>query len=319
MACKGPRTLARRKVRHYLRVRNMPKILHLYMDDSGTRHPDRNVNLSSGKPDWFGLGGVLVREEDEETCRKVHETFCARWSLSRPLHSDEIRNYKGDFGQFRVDRERRDRFFEDLETTLLALPVIGIACVIDRPGYHRRYHARYGKAKWSLCRSAFEICVERAAKFARSEDRKLNVHVERSDRKTDRAIQEYFRRLKGQGHSFDGQNAAKYSPLEQVQFDDVLYDFRLKDKSSQLMQFADLYLYPMCKGGYPRCYIPYERLKDGRKLIDAHVHEASVCGIKYYCFDGFYPKAALEEGPPHGLAPEVAPSEEASSDQKPQG
>ncbi|HEY8377400.1 MAG TPA: hypothetical protein VIK91_12980 [Nannocystis sp.] len=87
------------------------------------------------------------------------------------------------------------------------------------------------------------------------------------------------------GISFDSTNAAKYAPLEQSQLDDVLYDFRLKNKSSRLMQFADLYLYPMCRGGYPRPYTPYHTLRTNGQLIDTHVGDASVEGIKYYCFE----------------------------------
>lgn len=264
----------------------MVQILRLYMDDSGTRHPDRNVNLDSPKPDWFALGGILVRDEDEDACRSSHAQFISRWGLGGPLHSEEIRNFKGCYGQFRKDKPKQDKFFADLQDFLLKLPVTGIACVIDRPGYHRRYDEIYGKEKWLLCRTAFQICVERAAKFAIKEGRKLDVYVERSDKKTDKKVGNYFQELRQGGHSFDAKNAAKYAPLGQTDFASCLYDFRLKDKKSELMQVADLYLYPMVKGGYPKTYTPFEVLRGGGKLIDAHVEDHHSCGIKYSCFEG---------------------------------
>ena len=45
----------------------MSEIINFYIDDSGTRHPDKK---SGRRPahgyDYFSLGGVLVNEKDEE-------------------------------------------------------------------------------------------------------------------------------------------------------------------------------------------------------------------------------------------------------------
>lgn len=112
------------------------------------------------------------------------------------------------------------------------------------------------------------------------------MYVERSDRKTDGRVQGYFDELRAGGHSFDANNAAKYSPLEQQEFASALYEFRLKGKQSALMQVADLYLFPICKGGYPGRYHPHDVLRAGRKLIDGHVDATEICGIKYSCFEG---------------------------------
>lgn len=178
----------------------MVQVLNFYVDDSGTRHPDHQLDLKSGRDDWFALGGVLVRGEDELPCRELHRKLCERWGIVSPLHSEEIRHFKKNFRWLRDEPEKRGGFFRELETMLLELPVIGHACVIDRPGYHLRYHARYGPQKWSLCRTSFAIAVERASKYARAEGRKLNVFVEKSDRKTDARILTYFEELKGKGH-----------------------------------------------------------------------------------------------------------------------
>ena len=67
--------------------------LHFYMDDSGTRNPDKKQGTTAThRRDWFALGGILVLEEDEEEARTLHSGFCNRWNLLHPLHSAEIRN-----------------------------------------------------------------------------------------------------------------------------------------------------------------------------------------------------------------------------------
>jgi hypothetical protein len=47
----------------------MVRVMHLYMDDSGTRHPDRKPKyMPEHGRDWFSLGGVLIKQEDEQGC-----------------------------------------------------------------------------------------------------------------------------------------------------------------------------------------------------------------------------------------------------------
>ncbi len=76
----------------------MPRILNFYMDDSGTRSPNRKpLAYRSGVRDFFALGGVMVNEEDEASARSLYDQFCAKWSISYPLHSVEIRNRKQAF------------------------------------------------------------------------------------------------------------------------------------------------------------------------------------------------------------------------------
>ena len=76
----------------------MVKVMSLYMDDSGTRQPDRDPGRRPEHGyDWFGLGGVLIKEEEEEETRELHRQFCERWDISTPLHSAEIRSRAGGF------------------------------------------------------------------------------------------------------------------------------------------------------------------------------------------------------------------------------
>jgi hypothetical protein len=220
-------------------------------------------------------------------CHDLYEQFRERWPEigDSPLHSDEIRSKKNRFRWLKDDDERCQGFLEDLEGVLVTMPILGIACVIDRPGYHRRYDEQYGTQKWSLCRTAFNICVERAAKYAGAHECRLNVFVERSDKKTDRAVAGYFQELKVAGQPFDHANSSRYAPMSSSDFSDVLYDFKLKTKQSRMLQIADLYLYPMCRGGYDETYRPYASLRSSRRLIDAHVDDRIGRGIKYYCFE----------------------------------
>jgi hypothetical protein len=45
-------------------------------------------------------------------------------------------------------------------------PALGLACVIDRPDYNHRYKEKYADERWSLCKTAFTIAVERASDIA---------------------------------------------------------------------------------------------------------------------------------------------------------
>jgi hypothetical protein len=69
----------------------MPKVMCLYLDDSGTRNPDQRVPNGFLYGDWFTLGGFLVKEEHEGSLREAHATFCEKWKITYPLHSYDIR------------------------------------------------------------------------------------------------------------------------------------------------------------------------------------------------------------------------------------
>jgi hypothetical protein len=55
----------------------MSNILNFYMDDSGTRTPDRKPLPYDPKVrDFFALGGILINEEAEGLARKLYSDFC---------------------------------------------------------------------------------------------------------------------------------------------------------------------------------------------------------------------------------------------------
>ena len=113
----------------------MPKVLNFYMDDSGTRHPDRPGTSGSATRDWFALGGVLIKESDEAETRHRFNQFASKWQISYPFHSADIRHHADKFRWLQTATdEERERFMNELTDFLLHVPAIGLACVIDRPG-----------------------------------------------------------------------------------------------------------------------------------------------------------------------------------------
>lgn len=266
----------------------MSAVMNFYMDDSGSRNPDHKLKQVPHGRDWFSLGGVLIKEVDEPLARKQIADFCNSWNIAVPLHSVDIRHKARSFSWLaKLEKEELDRFYSELETLLVGLPVIGIACVIDRPGYNHRYLEKYGKQRWMLCKTAFAVAVERAAKYAKREGYRLRVLPERCSRADDAKLKKYYDSLREDGQPFSKNSSSKYQPLSPNDFKVTLYDFKTKYKSSLLTQVADLYLWPMCMGGYHPENRPYQTLKLSRKLIDSYydAEDIEACGIKYSCFE----------------------------------
>jgi hypothetical protein len=180
----------------------MVKVVNFYMDDSGTRHPDHNPGKRAAHGyDWFALGGVLVKNDDEAQARDLYAEFCEDWGIDYPIHSVEVRGTTGGFSWLKdLPKSEKDEFYEELYQLLRVMPVFGLACVIDRPGYNDRYRAKYGRQRWALCKTAFTIAVERAAKYARGQNARLRVVPERCNRKEDAVLKEYYENLKTEGY-----------------------------------------------------------------------------------------------------------------------
>ena len=178
--------------------------------------------------DWFALGGVIFREADEQEIRDLHEKFCSNWDIDFPLHSSEIRAKANKFSFIgRLSKEDELRFYEELYQMMRSMPVLGTACVIDRPCYNDRYLEKYDPSKrWQLCKSAFSIVVERSAKFAIHHNAKLRIYIERGDKITDRTIKSYYDEIRSDGMPFAQATSSKYDPITADIFKDTLYEFR---------------------------------------------------------------------------------------------
>jgi hypothetical protein len=229
-----------------------------------------------------------MNEEDEGIIRTAHDGFCNKWGIKYPLRSYDIRLMARRFSWLsQLPSKEYNEFMRDLGAMLIKIPVIGLAAVIDRPGYNKRYRDKYGRQTWKLCQTAFSVICERAAKRARASGCKLRVYVEEGDKTADDYIRSYYSDLRTKGMPFASYNMAKYAPLSAGELADTLYDLDFKAKSSPLDQIADLYLYPMARGGYDSTYAPYVSLSENKKLIDnlLTAEEIPHLGIKYSCFE----------------------------------
>ncbi|MGY3605129.1 MULTISPECIES: DUF3800 domain-containing protein [unclassified Bradyrhizobium] len=263
------------------------KIVRLYFDDSGSRLPDDDEEDRNDGINGFALGGVLIDDQDVLETNKRHEAFVKKWQLPGPLHSTKLRGLRDQF-RFLRNNPERDKFFTELEELLLGVPVLGIACVIHRPGYNARYKEAHGPNRWKMCKTAATILAERAAKYADSRGAKLMILFEQSGKREDRDIVDYVRSLKQNGMPFDQSNSAPYSSLRAEDFTRIILGepHRITKKYG-LAQIADLFLYPMIKGGYDDSYPPYAKLVGRNMVIDCHLKadEIPLRGVKYSCFD----------------------------------
>lgn len=262
---------------------------HLYIDDSGTRLPDKEPSLERRDGlDHFALGGVLVASEDVDGIEQAHADLCKKFDIDYPLHSSSIRSTKENFAWMENKPEKADQFVSDCVKFLCSSPIIGHACVVHRPGYNERYERLYGKQRWDLCKSAYTIVVERAVKFARQHERKLVVYVEETGKKEDKAIREYHAYMREEGMFFNPKTSGDYAPLTQAEFTEAtLKNPKFTTKKNVLTQVADLVLYPLVKGGYDQDYRTYQDFLKSKLIIDQHLPEeiSSEAGVKYYCFD----------------------------------
>ena len=239
--------------------------------------------------DCFGLGGVIIREEDTGTVYAKHSEFCTKWEVDCPLHSTDIRGKIGGFDWLNDDSDKATTFLRELEEWLLSLPIVCIACAIHRPGYVERYKDLCRDRLWLMCKTAYSVLIERAAKFAERESRKLEVYFEQSGKREDRRILSYAKELKANGMPFEEATSDSYNPFKAEDFRRVALGAPQRcEKTVPMIQLADLVLFPIAKGRYHPRYRPYAKLVNSGKLIDSCLNdrERHQIGIKYSCFEG---------------------------------
>lgn len=267
----------------------MKKRYYLYIDDSGTRFPNRaSARDREDGMDCFALGGILIEDHDRAALQAAHSVLCERWNLDYPLHSTAIRGKRNNFAWLGENVVNERAFLTDLEAFLLGLPVIGFAAVVDRPGYNRRYEQRYGDQRWWMCKTAFTVLVERVCKYVDSQDGTLTIRFEETGKKEDRALIGYAKDMKRSGAPFDAGSSRKYAALGPADYKRLIEgEPRRLTKDSAAIQVADLYLYPMVKAGYDQSYRPWQNMVAARRVIDALLSEKDLAthGIKYSCFD----------------------------------
>lgn len=265
----------------------MSERYHLYIDDSGTRYPDKQQLGREDGMDHFALGGILVKDSEKEEILAKYKDFCSLWDINYPLHSTKIRGMRDSFAWLEQSTKQKEKFLESLTVFLTSLPVIGFAAVICRPGYKRRYEGKH-KEPWWMCKTAFTILVERSVKYLLTKDAQLTIKYEEVGTKENEAIERYLKELKNNGSPFNPDTSAKYGALTSEDYKKVvLGDPRRGTKSNAFLQIADLYLYPMVKRRYDENYRAWVELYKNGKVIDCFLskEDLDTLGIKYSCFD----------------------------------
>jgi uncharacterized protein DUF3800 len=266
-----------------------PTKYHLYIDDTGSRDPDKADEgmTRKDKMDCFALGGILVLESAIDELIQSHLRFCEAHDIDYPLHSHAIRGGRKKFAWLKTP-EKAGLFLPALEEHLLSLPVVVTACVVHRPGYLARYKEEYRERLWLMCKTAFTILIERTAKFVDEQGGAMEVYFEQCGLREDRALVDYMRDLKTNGMAFDQQASKDYAPLGPNDFKRLCLGKPVrKTKATPMIQMADLVLFPIAKSGYVPDYRPYVKLREAGKLIDTHISAEAIPfrGIKYSCFD----------------------------------
>lgn len=270
------------------------KRFYFYADDSGSRFPDWKAVPRRDGIDCFALGGILIADSDRAAMQAAHAAFCRRWNITYPLHSTAIRGRRNNFAWLGANAVVEQDFLADLEKFLLLLPVIGFATVIDRRGYNLRYKEKYGDQRWWMCKSAYNILIERVCKYVDKKGGSLSIRFEQTGKAEDRALIGYGKDMKRYGSPFDPDNSKSYGALAAADYRRIIEgDPRRLTKESPAIQIADLYLYPMVKAGYDPAYAPWRNMLAAGKVIDALLpdKERPLLGIKYSCFDGEKAKA----------------------------
>lgn len=268
-----------------------------FLDDFGTRTTCKGkTDINSPSHEYcYALGGVIVAHENIEELAGNVERFCKRWKVPH-LHGHKIRSAKEKFSFLKKDPKIKEEFFIDLDSLILDERLIAHGCVICRPGYRERYLSKYHDSKrWKMSKTAFDISVERALKFAISQERELDVVYERSGAKEDRLIESYFNELKAKGTDFDKSKSNIYDPLPAEVFGQSLKSIRQDGKANKMLQLADLVVNPLSQAKLGKENRAYNNLIAKKMLLDfkTDLHEVS---IKYSCFDGEYDKSKKHKG-----------------------
>jgi hypothetical protein len=264
--------------------------LTFYMDETGNRLPDKKSDTSRDGRDWFAFGGILINQEDETAAKSARDAAAADMGVNVPFHiTDMLARAKGFRWLNRRSTSEQRAFWDRYQQLLTTLPVVGFACVIDRPGYVARgYVEKHGNDRWLLCRSAFDIAVERAAKYASRSGRRLRVIFE-GDVGYNAIVEGYFERLKAEGLGFDEANSEKYKPLSKDDFAATLTTIENRSKSNRLLQMADSYIYTMARSHYEKSWWLYKALRDAKKIsnfaLGGDANLIREMGVKAYCFD----------------------------------
>jgi hypothetical protein len=257
----------------------------IYIDDIGSGKP----GLRGDFP-MFGLGGFLVKRQNEVTVVEALRNFKNSWNIKQniPLHGSEIRSRKERYRWLRDDDRECKRFKAELLDMILALPIVVHGCIVDRVGYFNRYHGKYSRKPWDMRKSAALIVLERSVKFVKLQGgESLTAVFELCGKAEDDIFRECHRQLRELGNPFDSSNSAKYSPADVEDLSRILCPTAYAyGKENELLQIADACLFPLATSRNGKQNSAFNGFKISKLLVDELVSDPSVLGAKFYCFDG---------------------------------
>jgi hypothetical protein len=256
----------------------------LYVDDIGSGTPGTRDEFA-----YFGLGGVIVNRSDEGAIRKLIRQFKEEWNIDEkvPLHGAEIRTMKERFHWLsKLKQEELVRFKTGIMELVMSMPIIVHGCIVDRECYYNRFYKTYERGTWNMRKSAVAILLERSVKFVRSlGGDSLSVYFELCGSAEDNIFKTAYAELRDQGHPFNKVNAEKYAPLEATETAGLLSQKPFgRKKDNELLQIADLCLFPLATSRNGRPNKAFERFVSERKLVDTQVDDSTMW-VKFYCFD----------------------------------
>ena len=71
----------------------MTKKYQLYIDETGNREPDAEPLIRQDGMNCFGLGGILIEEENIRDLLQKHKDFCSEWKIDYPLDEGTSGHY----------------------------------------------------------------------------------------------------------------------------------------------------------------------------------------------------------------------------------
>lgn len=122
------------------------------MDETGNRHPDKKADKSRIGRDWFGFGGYLIAREDEPLAKQLRQAIADQWAVKSPFHMTDMMSARKNFSWLGIATQKQcSQFWSEYREFLSSVPGVGLACVIDRPGYVARgYLEKEGNDRWLL-------------------------------------------------------------------------------------------------------------------------------------------------------------------------
>ncbi len=253
----------------------------LYIDETGSGAPGVRDEFP-----YFGLGGILVELANTTTIRQSVRQFKKTWGIeeSVALHGRQIRAMKGDFRWLNnLTLAEVIEFKKAITELIVTSPVVAHGCIVHKENYYARYYEKHKENLWHMRTSAAAILIERVVKYIKElGGSRLTVYFEVSGEVEDRIFKNTYKQLRKTGHPFS-EIANKYSPLPNQDFS-ILDEFPIAtDKDNELIQIADLVLFPIATAKKGTRNSTYEEIVAKSKIVDTLTSDLTAW-VKYYCF-----------------------------------